>query len=56
MITDTQKTGFISATVSDQNGVFENPPKISASFSATQSNSGFEIYFDKYFATKKENE
>ena len=52
VITDTQKTGFISATVSDQNGVFENPPKISASFSAAQSNSGFEIYFDKYFATK----
>ena len=42
----------MSAQVSDENGNFDTPPKVIASFSAAQEHSGFRIYFGDFYATK----
>ena len=51
-VTTDVKTGFMSAQVSDENGNFDTPPKIIASFSAAQDHLGFRIYFGDFYATK----
>ena len=51
-VTTDVKTGFMSAQVSDENGNFDTPPKVIASFSAAQEHSGFRIYFGDFYATK----